>query len=332
MALYKTDMRILRQVWGMVFAGLLLCGTAACQQNKALVMQTPTRQYQTQQVVLLVIDGVRFSDTWGDSSFALIPYMARQLAPQGIFHPSFYNLGKTLTNPGHVALTSGNYQALSNNGSEIPDHPSIFHYYLQHTKAPATQAWIITSKDKLQILAKTQSQEPAAQFTPSTDCGNNGQGTGYREDAVTVRKAKEIMTQHRPKLVLINLKDPDSQAHGEQWQGYQNAIKQSDTYAYDLWNWIQQNPVYKNNTTLIITNDHGRHDGDRFKEHGDLCEGCKHISLLMLGPDVKRGFTPTQARSQVDVAATIAELLNFPIPKRNGEPMLELLREPVRPE
>ncbi|GAA4303445.1 sulfatase-like hydrolase/transferase [Nibribacter koreensis] len=325
-------MRILQEVWSLVVLGFLLCLMPSCQQNKALVLQTPTRQYQTQQVVLLVIDGVRFSDTWGDSSYALIPNMANQMAPQGIFHAKFYNQGKTLTNPGHVALTTGNYQNLSNNGSEIPDHPSVFHYYLQHTKAPATQAWIVASKDKLEILAKTNSQEPAAQFAPSTDCGNNGQGTGYREDAVTVRRAKEIMTRHQPKLLLINLKDPDSQAHGEQWQGYLNAIKQSDSYAYELWNWIQQDPFYKNTTTLIITNDHGRHIGNRFNEHGDLCEGCKHISLLMLGPDVKRGFIPTQARSQVDVAATIAELLNFPIPRRDGEPMLELLREPARPE
>ncbi|WP_197464034.1 alkaline phosphatase family protein [Rufibacter sp. DG15C] len=295
-------------------------------------MQSPTRAYQTKHVVVLVIDGVRFSDTWGDSDRSFIPNMAQRLAPQGVFHPKFYNQGKTLTNPGHVALTTGNYQYLSNNGSQIPNHPSVFHYYLQHTKEPATQAWIITSKDKLEILAKTESTEPAAQFAPSTNCGNNGLGTGYREDAVTLRKAKEILTMHHPKLVLINLKEPDSQAHAEQWVGYLKAIRQSDTYAYDLWKWLQQDSVYKNNTTLIITNDHGRHNGNGYNEHGDLCEGCRHISLLMLGPDVKQGFTPTIARSQVDVAATIAELLNFPIPKRDGEPMLELLREKVKPE
>lgn len=295
-------------------------------------MQTPTRTYQTKHVVVLVIDGVRFSDTWGDSSHALIPHMARQLAPQGIFHPNFYNQGKTLTNPGHVALTTGNYQKLSNNGSEIPDHPSIFHYYLQHTKALATQAWVIASKDKLEVLAKTQSTELAGHATPSTNCGIDGLGTGYREDAVTMAKAKEILAKHHPKLVLINLREPDSQAHNEQWEGYLKGIRQSDQYAYDLWQWLQKDPVYRNTTTLMITNDHGRHNGDRYNEHGDLCESCRHISLVMLGPDVKAGFKPANTRSQADVAATVAELLNFPIPKRDGEPMLELFREKVKPE
>ncbi|QHL89086.1 sulfatase [Nibribacter ruber] len=323
--------------WASAFQWNLLIGLAllllgGCQKKATAVLPTSSHTYQTKHVVILMIDGVRFSDTWGDSTHALIPNMARQMAPQGVFHPEFYNQGKTLTNPGHVAVTTGHYQNLKNNGTEIPAYPSLFHYYRLHTRAPATQTWIITSKDKLEILAKTESTDSAAQFPPSTNSGNNGLGTSYREDAVTVRKAKEIMGQHHPKLVLINLKEPDSQGHAGNWEGYLKAIQQSDQYAYDLWQWLQQDSVYKGTTSLLITNDHGRHTGKRFNEHGDDCEGCRHISLLMLGPDVKAGFRPTKARSQVDLAATVAELLHFPIPKRDGEPMLELLNKKAKPE
>ncbi|WP_210486257.1 sulfatase-like hydrolase/transferase [Rufibacter aurantiacus] len=336
---------IIRLLLHSVFSGLLL--SSSCQpsnptfaseqrpivseQKAAVVPQPasavlqPSGTYATQNVVLVVIDGVRYSDSWGDASFSNIPHMARELAPKGVFHPKFYNKGVTKTNPGHVALTTGHYQQIRNTGGELPKLPSVFHYYRQHTGAPATDAWVITSKDKLEILARTYSSDEAAKFAPSTSSGNNGLNSGYRPDTTTIRVAKQVFTQHKPKLVLINLREPDSEAHEGNWDGYIKAIKQSDRLVADLWKWLQKQPNYRNNTTLLITNDHGRHLGDRFDDHGDSCEGCRHISLLMLGPDVKPGTVASKPRSQVDVAATMAELLGFPLPRRDGEPMLELL-------
>jgi hypothetical protein len=282
------------------------------------------RKYATQHVIILVIDGVRYSDSWGDSTFTNIPRMARYLAPEGVFHPRFYNEGVTLTNSGHVALTTGHHQRIENDGSELPEHPSIFHYYRQYTGAPAKDAWVITSKDKLEILARTTSTNPAADFAPSVNCGIRGLGTGYRDDTTTIRITRQILAKHQPKLVLINLREPDSEAHAGNWNGYLKAIRQSDSLVYTFWNWLQKNPHYRNTTTILVTNDHGRHVGKHFQNHGDKCEGCRHISLLALGPDVKAGMRASKERSQVDVAATTAELLGFPVPGLEGEPMLEL--------
>ncbi|MFB9864757.1 sulfatase-like hydrolase/transferase [Rufibacter immobilis] len=309
---------------------LLTLALANCQPsspaNAPTVLLQPTRPYTTQNVVLVVIDGVRYSESWGDTTLANIPNMGRVLAPQGVFHPQFYNKGVTLTNPGHVALTTGHYQRLSNNGSDEPDYPSVFHYYRQHTGAPATSAWVITSKDKLEILARTKSKEPAANFAPAVDAGINGLGSGYRDDSTTLRIAQQIFRQHKPRLALINLRGPDSEAHAGNWDGYLRAIRETDQMVHTLWQWLQRQPHYQNTTTLLVTNDHGRHLGKRYDEHGDNCEGCRHISLLVLGPDVHKGKLATTPRSQVDVAATIAELLGVPVPKRDGEPMLELFK------
>ncbi|RNI25711.1 sulfatase-like hydrolase/transferase [Rufibacter latericius] len=296
----------------------------------AVSQQKPGGPYATKNVVLVVIDGVRYSDSWGDSTFANIPRMARELAPQGVFHPQFFNKGVTKTNPGHVALTTGQHQNINNNGSELPRLPSVFHYYRQFTGAPETDAWIITSKDKLEILARTYSPDSAARYAPATSSGKNGIGSGNRPDTTTIRIAKQIFTKHKPKLVLINLREPDTEAHGDNWEGYLKAIRQSDRLVADLWKWLQKQPGYKNTTTLLVTNDHGRHTGSRFQDHGDNCEGCRHISLLMLGPDVQPGTLASKPRSQVDVAATMAELLGFPIPKRQGEPMLELFKSTLQ--
>ncbi len=299
---------------------------SGCQTAAPTAIQEPTQKYQAQNVVLVVLDGVRYSDSWGDTTFTNIPSMAQELAPQGTFYDHFFNLGSTLTNPGHVALTTGHYQKLNNHGQELPAFPSVFHYYLQQTGRPKTDAWIITSKDKLEILARTLSTDSAAAFAPSTNSGNNGLGTGYRDDKTTIAVAKDILSQYTPRLVLLNLREPDTEAHHQNWLGYIRAIQQSDQRVLDFWNWLQQHPHYKNNTTLLITNDHGRHRGKRFADHGDGCQGCRHISLLALGPDVKAGLLETRKRSQVDVAATIAELLGIRFPIRDGEPLLEMFK------
>ena len=97
-----------------------------------------------------------------------------------------------------------------------------------------------------------------------------------------------------------------------------------------LWEFIQNDPYYKDNTTLLITNDHGRHpDGHKegFKEHGDNCDGCKQIYLLALGPDFKQNVVITEEYEQIDLSVTVAKLLNFTIPTSKGRLIAPLLFE-----
>ena len=101
----------------------------------------------------------------------------------------------------------------------------------------------------------------------------------------------------------------------------------TDDYIYKIWQFIESDPVYKNKTALFITNDHGRHlDGvaNGFVSHGDSCDGCQHINLYASGPDFKQGLILNNKREQIDIPATIAELLNLDIPTINGNVMTEL--------
>ena len=63
-------------------------------------------KYKTEYVIVLVIDGPRISETFGDSTFQYIPNLARILAPQGVLVKGFKNNGVTHTNPGHVAIAT----------------------------------------------------------------------------------------------------------------------------------------------------------------------------------------------------------------------------------
>ena len=119
-------------------------------------IRLPEKTYLTKNVIVLVIDGPRYSETFGDTSYQYIPHLANDLAPQGVLFTNFRNNGKTNTNSGHAAITTGVYQNIKNNGTELPKYPSIFQYFLKEKKYPKEKAWIVASKGKLNILANAR--------------------------------------------------------------------------------------------------------------------------------------------------------------------------------
>ncbi|NJN40961.1 MAG: sulfatase [Flammeovirgaceae bacterium] len=285
--------------------------------------------YKTKNIIVVVIDGPRYSETWGDPTHQYIPRLANQLLPVGNIYSNFYNNGPTYTNAGHTAITTGNYQEINNSGNELPQNPSIFQHWIQTFSKDTLAAWVIASKDKLEILSDCLDVEWNGKHGPSTNCGVNGNGTGYRNDSITYDTIIDILSTHHPQLVLINFREPDSSGHGNNWPGYTQGIQDTDQYAFQLWQFIENDSFYKGSTTLFVTNDHGRHlDGvaDGFVSHGDSCDGCRHINLYAFGPDFKEGQIIDIPREQIDIPATIAELLNFKMPKGKGEIMQELFK------
>ncbi|MBF9238036.1 sulfatase-like hydrolase/transferase [Hymenobacter sp. BT683] len=294
----------------------------------AFAPDPPKKGLRTKNVIIVVIDGPRYSETW-DSIPGLIPNMATRLKPRGVLFSQFYNNGFTYTNSGHAAITTGIDQAIDNFDQELPQQPSIFQLWRKATGKPATAAWLITSKDKLHILANTLNPEWKDQLPPSLDCGVGGPGTGYRADSLTLVAAKRILTQHKPNLVLINFMEPDGFAHAANWPNYVRGIARDDKYVMELYDFLRRNKAYRNNTTLLITNDHGRHLNSvppGWVEHGDGCEGCRHISLLALGPDFKKGRTIKEPHTLLDIPSTVAYLLGFPFAQGQGKPIEALFK------
>ncbi|MGI9546129.1 MAG: alkaline phosphatase family protein [Flavobacteriaceae bacterium] len=307
----------------LVTAILVLSFTLSCENNS-----TDLNGYQTRNVIIVVIDGPRYSETWGDPSHQHIPRMANELAAKGVVYTNFYNNGPTYTNAGHTAITTGHYQEIHNGGLELPQFPSIFQHWSRAYAKDSTANWIIASKDKLEVLSDCIDEEWNGQYKPATNCGNNGLGSGYREDNTTYDRVTEILSAYQPQLVLINFKAPDTAGHANNWSDYLEGIMDTDEYIYDLWNFIETDSFYQGTTTLFVTNDHGRHldeVADGFVSHGDDCEGCRHINLFACGPDFKQGTIIEIERQLIDIPVTIAELLEFEIPNGDGEVMHELM-------
>lgn len=289
----------------------------------------PAANYETKNVIIIVMDGPRYSETWGDSTHQFIPRMANLMAGKGMVYTRFYTNGPTYTNAGHTAMTTGFYQEINNSGAELPQYPSIFQHWLQTTENDSLVAWVISSKDKLEILSDCNMPEWKGKSSPATNCGVDGLGSGYREDSVTYCNALKILATHHPQLALIHFRDPDFSAHQNNWEKYTNSINKTDEYIYKIWTFLQNEYFYQGTTTVFVTNDHGRHlDGisNGFAGHGDGCEGCRHINLFAWGPDFKQGCLTDTPRELVDIPATIAELMHFSLPEGKGTVMDELFK------
>ena len=288
------------------------------------------KKYKTERVIVLVVDGPRYAETWGDSTHRYIPHMANELSKSGVVCTKFYNDGYTYTTSGHTALCTGVKQELENRkGTQLPDNPSIFQYYLKKEKLPSSKAWVITSKDKLFILGNCNAPEWKDQYNPSTDCGINGPGSNYREDSITFQRVTSVLKNQQPNLLLVNFREPDYSGHANNWSNYLKGIKDTDSLVWEIWKFIQTDPYYKNKTTLFVTNDHGRHDNgwkDGFVSHGDSCDGCRHINLFSYSPDFRKNVVLDEPYVQIDLPATIAELLGFTMPEGKGKVMRKLFK------
>ncbi len=316
--------------WVLGLAALTLSACPSFTQSITAVHGEVPQAFKTRNAVILVLDGPRQSEMWADKTRQYIPHLAKNLAPKGVLLSGFKNLGPTYTAAGHCALSTGFYEELENGkGTEYPRHPSIFQLWRREKSAPEQLAWIIVSKDKLHILGNTSDPTWVNTNQPKVWAGNGGKGfgAGYGQDADTVAQAKKILTQDHPRLVLINLKEPDAGGHSGQLKKYLDGLMESDAYAQEIWDYLQKDEFYAGKTALFITHDHGRHlDGIKngFIDHGDGCPGCRSISLLALGPDFRRGAEIKHGGELIDIPVTIARMLGFIIPGAKGRVLHEL--------
>jgi Metalloenzyme superfamily len=108
-----------------------------------------------------------------------------------------------------------------------------------------------------------------------------------RYDLLTSVAAKEYITNNHPQIVFLSFGETDEFAHQNKYDKYLQQANSFDKMVADLWYMIQTDPFYKDNTTFIITTDHGR--GQKTETwHGHNCftKGSGEIWLAMIGPGI----------------------------------------------
>lgn len=123
---------------------------------------------------------------------------------------------------------------------------------------------------------------------------------------------KEYLQANRPRVLFVGYGETDEWYHSGRYDLLLRSAHQFDRFVEDLWTTLQGLPEYGEQTSFIITTDHGRGSGlSKWKNHGREVEGAEDIWIAVMGPDTpplgERKNIPAVAQSQV--AATVAALL-----------------------
>ena len=93
-------------------------------------------------------------------------------------------------------------------------------------------------------------------------------------------------------------------------------MRNTDALIEDLWNYVQNDSFYKDNTYFIITTDHGRGEGaeeaSKWTSHGTDVAGAEQTWLAILGPDVKATGEASEDQLYANqIAPTVMGILNL---------------------
>jgi hypothetical protein len=133
-------------------------------------------------------------------------------------------------------------------------------------------------------------------------------GEGNPFDSFAFHAALDYLRRHRPRVLYLQFGETDEWAHQGDYRLYLRAAQLEDRMTRMLWESAQS--IAPGKVSLVLTTDHGRGSGEKWKIHGEEAEGAEDIWIAVAGPDVpaigERSATPPVTQGQV--AATVARL------------------------
>lgn len=287
-------------------------------------------------VLVVILDGVPLDVSLGDEASSvdgsmpstLMPRVWSELVPLGVRSLNAWNATATLTIPAHACLVAGRAQPMAEYA--VDDDPGLYR--------PVLPSWWEALRGEVELeegQANVVSNGPQLETLDWSLWPGGGEDRGASwvyaaleenaplgDDGVALT-VQTVFTNSQARSVLVNLHNADQIAHeATDADEFLHAVSIQDEAVADLWAAVQEDPTYRDNTWLILTADHGRHDrGDSempWRDHGDSCPGCRRIPLLILGPSVKAGFEPTDPILLQDLGVTAAALLGVSLPFSDG--------------
>lgn len=144
-----------------------------------------------------------------------------------------------------------------------------------------------------------------------------------RLDVFTHHYALEYLKNNQPDFIYIAYGETDDFAHHGDYDAYLKAAHRTDSFIKELWEFVENNPYYKDNTTFIITTDHGRGTEpiDTWRSHGRSVNGADEVWLMTFGKGVKPlGEIAIKRQLYTNqIAASIAKLFHVDIENAGDE-------------
>ena len=160
--------------------------------------------------------------------------------------------------------------------------------------------------DREQFLNQLQDETPSPWGT-------------VRLDVFTHNFALEHIKKASPRMVYISYGETDDFAHNGDYDNYIKSANRTDQFINDLWTYIQSSDFYKDNTTLIITGDHGRGTVPKstWRSHGSSIKDTDQIWAVAIGPKTESLGLVKGQFYQNQIARTVVEALgiNYDQPK-----------------
>ena len=96
------------------------------------------------------------------------------------------------------------------------------------------------------------------------------------------------LKKYKPNAMYVSFGDTDELAHAGNYPEYIKAANRFDEYLASIYDFINSDPAYKNNTIILITTDHGRGDliKTQWTSHGQKVSDAYQIWYAILGPGV----------------------------------------------
>lgn len=152
-------------------------------------------------------------------------------------------------------------------------------------------------------------------------------------DVFTHYAAREYLKTKKPRVLYIAYGETDEWAHAGQYRSYLDAARQVDTWIKQLWNFIQNDPQYKNKTALFITTDHGRGDDNKeeWTSHNNKVLDSHEMWFAVMGPGMPAlGEVKTEMQVyQEQFAKTFARIIGYNF--RAPHPVAEEIKHLFKP-
>jgi len=136
-----------------------------------------------------------------------------------------------------------------------------------------------------------------------------------RYDVFTFEFGFHFLKTFKPRFFYLAMGETDEWAHSRRYDLTVEAIQRTDGYLQQVWDFIQNDPQYKDKTAIVITTDHGRGDTiEDWVDHDSSVPGAEYIWIAGYTPHGKlRG---EQIENDGDtflaqIASTICRLLGL---------------------
>jgi hypothetical protein len=317
-----------------IFASLLITFFPAFMVRPAIAEKP-----KAENLVIIVINGVRYNDAFGDKNKLYIDNMWTQLRPLGTIFTKLENPEITVPIPSQMSLLTGVWHVLENplDSSIQPAFPTLFEYWKSVHKKTVNPCYFASNLAAFKNLSCSNHTGYGTKYAPVFDFEMESDET----NAVYEKVMPYILKNH-PSFVYLslgtgiggigtigglrgvdcepNLKDVCA---GDMLNKYYESIILMDAIVYDLWGQIQEQKAYKDKTVFLVLSSHGRHTHD-FHSFGDKCQGCRQLFMLAIGPGIKKDFVSKKKRTLIDICKTAGAIFNIPTPYAKGGVMKEL--------